>query len=104
MGDAGLIAAEVLKVDDAELVVLFGGLRCRVSTDTRRSAAIADDGQECRQENKRELRTWAEDLQPSGPVTVANLAGPAGSSLPSPVDVEAANTKAHRNPLLTRAV
>lgn len=43
VGVVGLIAAAVLKVDDAELVVLFGGLKCRVSTDNRRSEAMAND-------------------------------------------------------------
>ena len=43
VGDVRGDVAEVLKVDDAELVVLFGGLRCRVSTDKRRSEAIAND-------------------------------------------------------------
>lgn len=35
------VAATVLKVEDAELALLFGGLRCRVSTHKRRREVIA---------------------------------------------------------------
>ena len=55
VGFVGLIAAEVLKVDDAELVVLFGGLKWRVSTIKRRSEAMANGCSECRQDGEKEF-------------------------------------------------
>lgn len=49
VGDVGPVAAELLKVDDAELLTLLGGLRCRVSEPKRLSEAIAMvDDQKCR--------------------------------------------------------
>lgn len=101
VGIVGLIAAAVLKVDDAELVVLFGGLKWRVSTDKRRSEAMANFWlfkMQARWE-KGSLFTWEEDFRPWGPVTFAKLAG-SDSWPPRLVDVEATNMKARRNPLL----
>lgn len=49
VGDVGPVAAELLYVDDAELLTLLGGLRCRVSEVKRLSEAIAMvDDEKCR--------------------------------------------------------